>query len=324
MPADDKIAALSNPLSGKNKRGGFEKFESAIARYPHIPHVAVSSPAEILAALEKFERDNVTLIILNGGDGTLQTVLTYLQHIRAEVYQPKLVLLKAGTTSMAFGDVGCEGTLEDVLEQVAAYASGLTHNLNNVSRLVLRMHLPKTGQTVCGLFFGAGAIYSGILYCRQKLHTKGMRGELGPSLAMIRFLLDWATANKLTTPARAKIRIENEREFSGEFNIIVATTLHRLLMGVYPFWHKEEQYRHLALTIIKRNAPRPFKAFLNILRGHAPNVEHDSEYYQSYSPSVVTIGIENGFTLDGELFGESGVVTEVILDSAGAVSFLTT
>ena len=324
MPADFKIAALSNPLSGKNKRGGFAKFESAIARYPNIPHVAVSNPVEIVEALKKFEQDNIALIILNGGDGTLQTVLTYLQHIRAEVYKPKIVLLKAGTTSMAFGDVGCKGTLENVLVQVMAYASGSPNNLNSISRTVLRMHLPKNAQTVCGLFFGAGAIYSGILYCRQKLHTKGLRGELGPSLAMIWFLIDWATVNKLTTPARAKIKFENEREFSGEFNIIVATSLHRLLMGVYPFWQKEEKYRHLALSIIKRNAPSPFKSLLRILRGHAPNVAHGSEYYRSYNLAAVNIEIENGFTLDGELFGDSGVVTEVKLDTAGTVSFLAT
>ncbi len=324
MSADDKIAALSNPLSGKNKRGAFAKFESAIARYPHIPHVAVTSPAEITAALEKFEQDNITLIVLNGGDGTLQTVLTYLQHIRGEAYQPKIVLLKAGTTSMAFGDVGCKGTLEDVLAQVAAYASGSPNNLNNVSRPVLRMHLPKNAQTVCGLFFGAGAIYSGILYCRQRLHTRGLRGELGPSLAMIWFLLDWATFNRLTTPARARIKIENKSELSGEFNIILATTLNRLLMGVYPFWHKEKESEQLALSIIKRNAPRPFRALLNILRGRAPDVKHGSEHYRSYSLSAVTIEIENGFTLDGELFGDSDVVTEVKLDAVGKVSFLTT
>lgn len=324
MQAYSKIAALSNPLSGKNKRGAFAKFEKAISRYPNVPHIAVSSPTEIMAAIKQFEQENVELIILNGGDGTLQTVLTYLLHTRAGSYQPKIILLRAGTTSMAFGDVGCRGKLHYILEQVHAYASGSTHNLNSVSRSVLRMRLPKSGQTVCGLFFGAGAIYSGILYCRQKLHTKGLRGELGPSLAMLWFLLDWVTTNKLTEPARATVNVDSKNSVSGEFNIIVSTTLHRLLMGVYPFWCKEDKSKIQALTLIKTNAPHPLRAFIKILRGRAPNVEQNSGYYSSYCPVTVKFEIENGFTLDGELFGQSGVLSEVILDTAGVVGFLTT
>ena len=62
------------------------------------------------------------------------------------------------------------------------------------------------------MFFGAGAIYSGILYCRQKLHTKGIRGEVGPSIAMVWFLLDWLTLNRLTNPAKGlKLRLMQKR-----------------------------------------------------------------------------------------------------------------
>ena len=323
MAANYKIAAISNPHSGKNKRGGFTRFTEAIASFPEIAHLAVSAPAEVVAALQQFEQDNIGLIILNGGDGTLQLVLTYLLHTRVKQYRPKLVLLQAGTTSMAFGDVGCKAKLRDVLDRVVAYAAGSSDQLTQVSRSVLRMQLPANGQTICGLFFGAGAIYSGTLYCRQKLHTKGLRGELGPSLAMIRFLLDWLTVNKLTTPANASVVVDEAASFSGEFNIVAATTLQRLLMGAYPFWAKRGSQEHLAMTAIQRQPPQPVRALVNILRGRAPNVNANAEYYRSYCASSVRLNIDNGFTLDGELFGAAGVTTEVVLDTAGSVSFLT-
>lgn len=324
MQASSKIAALSNPLSGKNKRGAFAGFKSALANFPQIPHVAVSSPADIMASLEQFEQENIQLIIINGGDGTLQTVLTYLQYVRGERYQPELVLLKAGTTSMAFGDVGCKGRFTDVLEQIVNYVAGKNHQLKSVVRPVLRMRLPATNQTICGLFFGAGAIYSGILYCRQKFHTKGLRGEVGPSLAMIWFLLDWLTVNKLTVPARASVYVDDGEVISGEFNIITATTLRRLLMGAYPYWAEGDKSRHQVLSLIRRQPPRALRAFLKILRGQSPNVETDAHFYLSYCPAAVKIEIEDGFTLDGELFGGQGSATEVVLDTAGTVSFLTT
>lgn len=320
--ANCNVAALSNPLSGKNKRGGFARFETAIANFPQIPHVAVSSPADIMVTLEQFERENIRIIVLNGGDGTLQTVLTYLKHIRCDHYQPELVLLRAGTTSMAFGDVGCKGKLDRVLDQVLCLAAGANHQLRKISRPVLRMRLPEKDQTLCGLFFGAGAIYSGILYCRQNLHTKGLRGELGPSVAMIWFLLDLITRNKLTTPAKATIRVNASHVIAGEFNLIVATTLQRLLMGVYPFWATGDKTQQQVLSLIKSKAPRPVKACMNILRGRSPGVEIDASYYHSYCPTVVNIELENGFTLDGELFGELGVTSEIILDTVGTVNFL--
>lgn len=320
--ANCNVAALSNPLSGKNKRGGFAKFETAVEKFPQISHVAVSSPADIMATLEQFERENIQFIVLNGGDGTLQTVLTYLKHIRCDHYQPELVLLQAGTTSMAFGDVGCKGKLDRVLDQVLCLAAGANHQLSKISRPVLRMRLPETDQTLCGLFFGAGAIYSGILYCRQNLHTKGLRGELGPSVAMIWFLLDLITRNKLTTPARATIRVNDSDVIAGEFNLIVATTLKRLLMGVYPFWAAGDKTQQQVLSLIKSKAPRPVKACMNILRGRSPGVEVDASYYHSYCPTVVNVELENGFTLDGELFGELGVTSEIILDTVGTVNFL--
>ena len=322
MDRDSKIAALSNPYSGRNKRGGLVKFEHVISKYPAIKHLIVSQPNEIAASLKEFAQQKVEIIILNCGDGTLQAVLTYLKHLQKDKFSPQLLLLRAGTTSMAFGDVGCKGDLDKILKRVTQYADGNMQKLRSVQRPILRMHLPKSNITLCGMFFGAGAIYSGILYCRQKLHTKGVRGEIGPSIAMLWFLLDWMTVNKLAVPARATIDINANNLVKGEFNIIAATTMQRLLMGVFPFWGGEAKNCGLSFTSIKSNPPNVIRALINILRGRAPKVEVQPEYYHSYCPKTLIIEIENGFTLDGELFGEEGVNTKIILDTAGTANFL--
>ena len=102
-----EIVAISNPLSGKNKRGGFEEFDHLIRKYPAITHYVASQASEIVNALRICKQQNVKIIIINGGDGTLQLVLTFLRNDTQQIYNPKLVLLKAGTTSMNYGDVGC-------------------------------------------------------------------------------------------------------------------------------------------------------------------------------------------------------------------------
>ena len=237
------IVAISNPRSGKNKRGGFEVFERSLQNYPEIQHVVINHKNNLLDALDVCKQQHSKILIINGGDGTLLHVLTYLKKLPNQMYTPNLVLLRAGTTSMAFGDVGCKGRLNKVLESVIEYSQGNTLALKATLTPVLQMTLPEKNITVCGMFFGAGAIYNGILYCRQKIHTKGVRGELGPSMAMIRYIFDWLTSNKMTTSTRASIVIDQAPTLTGDFAIITATTLNRLLMGVYPFW--AVSYTHL-------------------------------------------------------------------------------
>ena len=317
------VIAISNPRSGKNKRGGFEEFDQAIQKFPSIRHVISSHKNEIISALNSAKHNNTKIIIINGGDGTLQIVLTFLKQEENMNFQPELVLLKAGTTSMGFGDVGYKGNIGTVLAAIDSYAFGEKVKISRQSRQVLRMTLPQEGKSVCGMFFGAGAIYSGILYCRQNLHTKGVRGELGPTMAMFRFLIDWLTVKKLTASASASIHANKHQPFSGDFNIITATSLERLLVGIYPFWGQNKTTDTFALSLIKHGAPKPIKAALRILRGCSPTVEEQANYYRSYYVSKVSLEIDNGFTLDGELFGEQGKSMQVILESAGCVTFLT-
>jgi hypothetical protein len=318
------IVAISNPRSGKNKRGGFERFEKTLKNYPAIKHVVTSHENNLLDALDVCKQQRTKILIVNGGDGTLLQVLTYLKKQSNQMYTPGLVLLQAGTTSMAFGDLGCKGRLKDVFEHVIEYSRGNRNSLNETSTPVLQMTLPEKNITVCGMFFGAGAIYNGILYCRQNIHTKGMRGEIGPSMAMIRYIFDWLTSNKMATSTRASIEIDQAPMLTGDFTIITATTLNRLLMGVYPFWGRGGSNDNISLTLIKKNAPKAAKAFMKILRGKDPLVETDTDYYRSVCPAKTTLIIHDGFTLDGELFGESGAPTKVELQSAGNVTFLST
>lgn len=324
MAESNSIVAISNPRSGRNKRGGFEKFSQLINEYPEITHIVTSGENELVDALLQCEIQNINILIVNGGDGTLLHVLTFLKSKCHEKFRPLLVLLQSGTTSMAYGDVGCKGRHSHVLNNVVKYANGDRSCLQETPRQVLQMLLPKEKKVVCGMFFGAGVIYNGILYCRQKMHTKGIRGEVGPSVTMIRYLLDWMTANKLTTSSHASIRLDNEKLVSGEFTVITATTLHRLLAGVFPFWGTAKSQACFSLTVIKKNAPRAFGAFIKIIRKQAPMVEKQPNYYQSNSPEKAIIDIKDGFTMDGELFGAEGITTQVVLSAAGEVKFLTT
>jgi hypothetical protein len=121
----------------------------------------------------------------------------------------------------------------------------------------------------------------------------------------------------------AQISIDKVHKDSGEFNVIVATTLNRLLAGVYPFWSTCFSPKQFVITLIKHNPPRPVMNFLKILKGQAPRHNSDIKHYQSYASHQTELNIEGGFTLDGELFGKKGEISKVLMDTAGTVTFLT-
>lgn len=321
--SDSSSVVISNPRSGGNKKGGIDKFKSLMAGYPDIEHIILSDFSCIDHALEKAKDNNRKIIIVNGGDGTLQSILTFLKREGNQSYNPELVLMKSGTTSMCYGDVGFKTGARNMLNAVSHYGADENSLINKKSRQVLRMTLPKEGTSVCGMFFGAAAIYSGILYCRQNIHTRGIRGETGPALAMLRFLFDWMTVNKIAGSTSASIDIDQQETISGDFSIIAATTLKRLLAGVYPFWGHDPAKDTYALSLIRHGAPKSIRSVLKILRGRTLTTELNNTYYHSYHVSRALLNISGGFTLDGELFGEQGKSNKVVLESAGPVTFLT-
>jgi hypothetical protein len=140
---------------------------------------------------------------------------------------------------------------------------------------------------------------------------------------MLRFLFDLMTVNKIAGSTSASIDIDQQETIAGDFSIIAATTLKRLLAGVYPFWGHDPANDTYALSLIRHGAPKSIRSVLKILRGRTLTTELNNTYYHSYHVSRALLNISGGFTLDGELFGEQGKSNKVVLESAGPVTFLT-
>jgi hypothetical protein len=57
-----------------------------------------------------------------------------------------------------------------------------------VQRPVIRMQRGPDGP-LWGMFFGAGAVYHGVNFCRRYVHRVGLKGEIGPAFAMVVFIM---------------------------------------------------------------------------------------------------------------------------------------
>ena len=183
-----KIGVLINPLSGGNLNG-LGAIRSLIDEYPRVIQRDVQTPEDVLEALVDFARREVDLLAVNGGDGTVQAVLTNLFHHQPFATLPMLAVLQSGTTSMTARDVGFSGSRVKSLKKLFNWATAGDGEPRVIQRPVLQVQAPGH-PTRYGMFFGTAAIYQGIQYFHRKVNSKGLKGEIGPGLTILRFL--WA------------------------------------------------------------------------------------------------------------------------------------
>ena len=70
-----KIGLISNPQSQRNRRG-LDEIGAAVAGIPDVIHIATDGLEGVDEVLRELARREVGVLLISGGDGTVQTVLT--------------------------------------------------------------------------------------------------------------------------------------------------------------------------------------------------------------------------------------------------------
>jgi diacylglycerol kinase (ATP) len=314
-----RIGVLVNPFSGGN-RSGLQAVRNIIADYPRVFACDVKTPQDVSAALVGFARQDVDLVAVNGGDGTVQAVLTALLHDRPFEKLPVLTVLQSGTTSMTARDVGIAGSRVKALRQLFHWARTGGGAPGIIKRPVLRVQAP--GHPVrYGMFFGAAAIYQGIQYFHRKVKSRGLRGEVGPGLTILRYL--WAVVRKndnftVSVPLTVKLDGQSSRHF--DCLIVLVSTLERLFLGIHPYWGSENGPLHYTAV---QTGPRHFlRALPTILRGRRGAFSTPPNGYFSHNATEIKLNLDSGFTLDGQLYTPENRQEPTVVQSGATVSFL--
>ena len=87
-----RIGILNNPLSGGNRSGLKKIREAAAAAQPEVLQREVQTPSDVSETLADFARREVNIVVVNGGDGTVQAALaaiflffTIRQYIKGKI-----------------------------------------------------------------------------------------------------------------------------------------------------------------------------------------------------------------------------------------------
>ena len=298
-----RTGVINNPLSFRNRRPRtLPAVLKVLESHAEIPHYEVDRPEDIGAATRALVDAGSELIVVNGGDGTVQAVLTALFGGPPLDGLPLLAILPSGTTNMVAADIGDLTHPVPALQRLLA-AVGNGRLLGTVVRRpVMRVEIAPHATPIFAMFFGSGAIYHGITFCRRYVARFGLRGEIGPGLALAVFLGKIALGQgaSLFPPLHLSGRLDGEPLQAGAYRGVLVSTVSRQFLGLRPFWGREPA--PLKYSAMSYSPQHLWRAAPAVMRGK-PNRYVRPEYgYTSHNAHEIALHLDCGFTLDGELF----------------------
>jgi hypothetical protein len=314
------IGILRNPGSGANLRNG-KAMRDELAAHPRVPCRDVANPADVDDALREMAERGIDTIAISGGDGTVSAVLDAIYARSLFPQRPLIAVLRGGTANMTARCIGMRGPQHLALRALIAAGGDGGERLTITRRPVLSVDRGGGHPAIHGMFFGAAAISQGIDYCKRRVHALGLRGEIGPAVTMLRFVLAMARGERgIVAPVPMSVAVDDEPPVSFDCEIVHVTTLEQLVLGLRPWWGREPGPLHYASV---RARPKHWiRALPAVLRGRPNRFATPENGYSSRNAHRLSIGLDTPFFVDGELYTpQSG--TPLTLTDAGAALFLT-
>lgn len=314
-----RVGVLINPLSGKNRQGTATVMQ-ALREHPEVLQHTVQGPQDVYNALLDFSRKTVNIVVISGGDGTIQAVLTVLFHHQPFISLPQLIVLEGGTTNMIAGDIGIKGNQSRALHRLFTWLETGSMEVTRRQRSILRLQVPGH-EVKYGMFFGAAAISQGIQYYRQHLHHKKLHGLPGICMTLLRFV--WALCRRQTriaAPTALQLRADDQKLPEDNFMLFFVSTLDRLFFGLYPFWGKENGQLHM--TAVRSKARYLLRVLPSAARGRKAKKATRENGYYSHNVDKLELHIAEGMALDGEIYIPDSSRQPTLLEYGGKVTFI--
>jgi hypothetical protein len=305
-----KLGVLNNfGAGGGGKRQ--ERIKDFLRDHPDVASEVPEGADDIAPALGRLDSQGVDVLAVNGGDGTLQNVLTLLLGEGSPFERlPVLLPLRSGRTNMGALDIGSDRSPARSLRRAlgATRENAVADRL--VRRSVLKIDLGPEDGTQYGLFCGIGMIYRAIEWTHSLFPYGRSQGVFGSGIVtgslVIRHLLgrtDDGDAARILEPDIVKIRLDGEPVAAEEFRLLIVSTMDRLFLRMRPFWGAHEA--PVRLTALEPKATRKFRRIVRVLRGHPPfRVGNPNrEGYLSRNVDVAEFEMDCGLTIDGEMYG---------------------
>ncbi|QLC20734.1 diacylglycerol kinase [Parasphingopyxis sp. CP4] len=317
------VALLSNPRSTGNV-AMLPRIRKFCAQRADIFHYEVEDVSQIGDALQTIARVKPQILVINGGDGTVQAALTELHHGQQfPDGAPPVAVLPNGKTNLIALDLGAEGDPIAALERIMEIVR------TDLSDHIVRRELialsggDANGRPVLGMFLGGAGLADSILYCRHKIYPLGLPNgfsHLITAIAVVFSALFRIKARFLPPQARPiSVSVVHEGQIQGKFALLMVTTLERLLLKSQTDLGATDA-GPLKLMMVEQKPLTLLRAFWASLFGRL-GTSSLAGVHLSHGNEIRIEGDRSSVILDGELF-ETHNERPIVLTHTTPVPFL--
>jgi hypothetical protein len=316
-----RIALLSNPKSTGNV-AQLPRVRAYCAEHPDIFHYEVEAVGQIGEALRTIAQVKPAVLVINGGDGTVQAALT-------EIYNgghfgdspPPVAVLPNGKTNLIALDLGAHGDVLESLEQLVNLAQGDLASHLVARELIALRHGASGGKPVIGMFLGGAGLADTMLYCRHKIYPLGLPNGVSHVLAALALMFRQLSGLKMSflppAPTPLKVLVRRDGKISGKFALLLVTTLEKLLLTNDLGGQSQGRLRLIAVE------QRPFlllRAFTMSLFGKLGRTKMAGVHLEG-ADEISIEGHASDVILDGETF-RAEIGQPIRLTTAAPLSFV--
>jgi hypothetical protein len=319
--ARPRIALLSNPKSTGNL-AQLPRIRTFCAEHPDIFHYEVEEADQVGEALRTIARVQPKMLVINGGDGTVQAALTEIYnggHFGKDA--PPVAVLPSGKTNLIALDLGAPGDPIKALERLLEIAQAdLSPHIVARELIALRC---GTGEQkpVIGMFLGGAGLADTIIYCREKIYPLGLPNGIShaiTALAVLTRLFLRLTSSFLPPhPGQLAVSWRNSQSLTGRFSLLAVTTLDKVLLSGELKGLKRGALR---LVAIEERPGSLIRAFLATVAGKLGHSRVRGVHFEE-SDEISIEGESSKVILDGETF-RAEIGRPIFLKLAQPLSFV--
>lgn len=212
------------------------RIRSFCAGRADIFHYEVERAGQIGEALRTIARVQPKVIVINGGDGTVQAALTelHLGHY-FDGPPPPVAVLPNGKTNLIALDLGAIGDPLIALERIITAARD-DLDAHIVERELISLSEGDGGnRPVLGMFLGGAGLADTILYCRHKIYPMGLPNGVSHFLAGLAVILALVLGIRSRflppRPQPVQVSLIRDGKANQHFAFLIVTTLEKMLLG---------------------------------------------------------------------------------------------
>jgi len=298
-----RIALLSNPKSTGNI-AQLPRIREYCDSHPDVFHYEVEQASQIGEAMKIIARVRPKVLVINGGDGTVQAALTELYnggHFGDEA--PPVAVLPSGKTNLIALDLGARGDPLENLERLIELARADDLGRYTVAReLIALRRAGEEERPVIGMFMGGAGLAETMLYCRHKIYPLGLPNSVSHGLTFLAYIAQLALKLKASflppPPTPTDLDMPARDRISGKFAFLAVTTLDKLLLSNTL---GGEGRGPLKVVAIEQSAGSVLRAMLTGITGGYRGKKMRGVHFEEVD-EITIHGESSHLILDGETF----------------------